>query len=537
MAADNIEEPEKTSRRRRLFSRPADTIAGQVGDNARGVVIGKNVIQIGRVNVPVWLVFAFGSILVAAFGLLLFVNADELADRLGLIPVEFPLGVYGVAVAPFHDPSAVDAETRNEGIDKATSLTRYLSYVEETFSNIGEAPKVFGPEEKIQPTSIAAVTEYAAKLKADIVIYGVLKRVSAQRWELTPRFYVSEAALKRAPELSGDAALGAPITYRIDAPQASQREVNFSLQQRVKTIIEISMALSYLEQDSLDGYRDAVALLDALEMNSAWVEENVKLPGQEIFYTYRGFAYLKLADAISELDQGDAAALAAHLEKAELLLLKGEEINPSSPRVLVALGSIYFQKGRRLRALDCSLATMPYLEKAKGRFEAGIESLSGAPDISSMPLGDRSVYLNALLGLGRVDFYRYYCDGFARGHPRLVKDALINYDAVIADYNRAPDPLLARTALYAYLETAQLLRDALAGLAALPFSEQPGNQIVQRLRQADALARELDRDGLSRDVQAANDRVCANLAALLPIAPELAAVSTYCESLTLPTES
>ncbi len=534
MAADNIEEPEKTPRRRRLFSRPADTIVGQVGDNARSVIIGKNVIQIGRVNVPVWLVFAFGSILVAAFGLLLFVNADELADRLGLIPVEFPPGVYGVAVAPFHEPTATDEDVRSEGIEKATSLARYLSSVDGTFNSILEVPKVFGPEEKIQPTSIAAVAEYAAKLKADIVIYGALKRVSAQRWELRPRFYVSEAALKRAPELSGDAALGAPIPYRIDAPQASQREVNFSLQQRVRTIIEIAIALSYLERDDLDGYGDAVALLDALEANSAWAEEDARLPGQEIFYAYWGLAYLKLADAISELDQDDLKAQAAHLEKAERLLLKGEEINPSSPRVLVALGSLYYQKGRQLRSLRCPDMAMPYIDKAKQKLEAGIEIIRDETGDVSMPLGDRSVYLAALLGLGRGELYRYYCDPFASRHPRLVKDALSSYDAAIDDYNREPHPLLAPIAFNAYLETAQLLRDAVVYPAALPFPDQPGIQIAQRLRQAEALARELDRDGWNRLLQKANSRVCADWKRLPPLNPEFAPIAAYCANVEPP---
>src|SRR6266436_4082983 len=77
----------------------SDMIAAQIGENARNVVVGKNVIQIGTLQIPMYLavIIAAGVVISAASTLLFVLSPSGLAD---LFPKRLA-GQYNIAVADF----------------------------------------------------------------------------------------------------------------------------------------------------------------------------------------------------------------------------------------------------------------------------------------------------------------------------------------------------------------------------------------------------------------------------------------------------
>src|SRR5262249_6220566 len=72
-----------------------DTITAQIGPNAQGVIVGKNIIQIGSLQIPMYLIFIF------ALGTIVVVTAVITILYILLPPSVMPEGNFNIAVAEF----------------------------------------------------------------------------------------------------------------------------------------------------------------------------------------------------------------------------------------------------------------------------------------------------------------------------------------------------------------------------------------------------------------------------------------------------
>ena len=97
---------------------PGDTISAQIGEDARNIVVGKNVIQIGTLQVPFYLaaIIAAGVLIIA--GIALFNALWPL-----LQPVARMSGQFNIAVAQF---SEIDANGRERQTDNGLTLSRWV---------------------------------------------------------------------------------------------------------------------------------------------------------------------------------------------------------------------------------------------------------------------------------------------------------------------------------------------------------------------------------------------------------------------------
>src|SRR4051812_31013858 len=86
---------------RRRAPKDGDTIAAQIGENARNVVVGKNVIQIGKLQIPFYLavISAAGVALITLSTAVIAFSASGAASLLGK-PARMT-GLFNIAVATF----------------------------------------------------------------------------------------------------------------------------------------------------------------------------------------------------------------------------------------------------------------------------------------------------------------------------------------------------------------------------------------------------------------------------------------------------
>ena len=214
-----------------------DTIAGTVGDDARGVAIGKNIVQIGTLVIPpLTLLPLVTSLVVAIVVVLVFVvpSAPRPAEppATGLPPgvaaiVATPgatkppqmRGNLKVAVATF---GALDDAGRLVDSPTARDLaaTVYRS-LDAELAPLRAADRLDIPVNSPDSTGTAGATtleELPSALKslgetigADVLVYGNLKLSDSS---FVPKFYLSETHLLDAEELSGLYELGPPLLSR-----------------------------------------------------------------------------------------------------------------------------------------------------------------------------------------------------------------------------------------------------------------------------------------------------------------------------------
>ena len=119
----DVDQPDQQSWLRRLFQRrrvvqDGDTISAQIGEDARNIVVGKNVIQIGTLQIPFYLaaIIAAGMLIIA--GIALFNALWPLFQ-----PVARMSGQFNIAVAQF---SEIDPNGRERQTDNGLTLSRWV---------------------------------------------------------------------------------------------------------------------------------------------------------------------------------------------------------------------------------------------------------------------------------------------------------------------------------------------------------------------------------------------------------------------------
>jgi hypothetical protein len=88
--------------RRWLVDNPGDTIAADIGEGAQGVAVGKNIIQIGALKIPLWLALAVTSMIAALF-------QGRLIARAEASPT--PTLTFTIAPTPTGTPTPTPTET------------------------------------------------------------------------------------------------------------------------------------------------------------------------------------------------------------------------------------------------------------------------------------------------------------------------------------------------------------------------------------------------------------------------------------------
>ncbi len=322
-----------------LINSQGDDISAEIGKGAQGVAVGKNIVQIGTLVIPILPTLILVVILLAAAGGVYFYFQNQRPKKMD--------GIFNVAVAQFGQSDAQGAGKPSD-IGKALSKQVYDSLKTEldnlpssTLQNLDPQIWYDGPQVSKQvtigiiPGTTAqarnqAACQLASAINAQVIIYGNLPQSGSSS------NFVPETAICNNPALRIDAdeivgnypGKGIPMTLLV-----SQNDPNAKLS--VKTRLDAMVnSLSYL---SIGIMYDFIGKNDqALKEFQAAIDQSIDAENNEVFWFFIGRENLYSKN-------NDTAQ--ANFEEA----LKA---NPGYARAHIGLGSVYVARAQELPAND-----------------------------------------------------------------------------------------------------------------------------------------------------------------------------------------
>jgi len=314
-----------------------DVIAAYVGPNARDVIVGKNIVKVGTLVVPTLPLLALLAVVVSALG---FWGANFLG------PAKMS-STYNVAVAGIGQLDTAGRMHRSElgelsggwifeDLVDQNDKQAVVNRVEIWHDSLPITQKrvrlgfIAGatPEERA-----AAAEALAARVRADVVIYGYLSPDSAAP-ELIVEFYVSSRLSGESAEIIGRYQLGDPI------PVPPHFDVNDSLaKEKLGSLVATRGAAAFwlvlgLRDDLLGEPAKALAVLQQAEQQlPLWKPRG---EGKEILYYLMGREALFL-----ERD-----------EQAEEAAARALDSNPGYARAEIVMGGVYLRRAKQALAPD-----------------------------------------------------------------------------------------------------------------------------------------------------------------------------------------
>jgi tetratricopeptide (TPR) repeat protein len=328
-----------------------DRISGNIGVGGRFVVVGKNIIQIGTLEIPKNLVIAILLVLMIGFCV-----AFRYLDNLSPHGSPKMVGAFNVAVAEF-------GEMDNHHQIKSSEIGKQLSYfvfdilkkqnqkidndVVKFWHNSlpktergTEIKHIYGDSETKQEEE---ANKEATRINANFLIFGNLD----QKLEFLPKFYISKK-FKGPDTIIGQYALGDPITIDRAYYNQQQREVT----DKTTTLFWLIKGLVSHNQGQP---QDAIKYFGIAANN--WQGK-----GKEVVHFFIGQSALFPANEPDikqkEFDQ--------YIDRAKKEFTTALEFNSKYIRAQIGLGSVYIvQANRQLSRDSCtdSICAEQVLEK------------------------------------------------------------------------------------------------------------------------------------------------------------------------------
>ncbi|MCX6044892.1 MAG: hypothetical protein NT075_07245 [Chloroflexi bacterium] len=392
------EEPQPPNRlrrlRQRLKNRPGgDTISAQIGENVRNVVVGKNVIQIGALQIPLALalLMAVGLVVIAiSVGVLAF-------GRYFAKPVRMT-GQFNIAVADFGELDA-DGHVRATDNGHVLSTWVYTTLKDEYAKNpdlgkLGEVqiwqdnPDIPGKNVKFgvikgdtPEAREQAATALAAKVGAHMVIYGNVNPAAPAGLAL--EFYITPDLRPETSAIIGRYLLGRPIPVPLAGPTGgllSNIAIGDNLKTRTSALFYLTAGLTF---DLLGRSQDALQIFKQAETSlTTWQAED----GKEILYFFIGREALFL-------DDDKAAEIAARQALA---------IKPDYARAQLLLGGVFYRRSQRLPPAN-RLLQPSALEIAITNYEQGVAQAEQSQDLLVQSIARLALAL-ALRTAGQTEY-------------------------------------------------------------------------------------------------------------------------------------
>ena len=344
------EQPDSPQPKRRFadfFRRrqAGDSVAASV-QNSQNVTVGKNIVQIGTLVVPVLPLVALLVLAVSSAGAWVWQQNSG--------PTTMADGSYNIAVVDFADKDkargqrlstwigqSLERENANNASGSANTLIWYdeLPGTQKS-TKLGVIDGATVAARRTQAESLAQ------RIHAKIVIYGVVSADNA----LTPEFYVANQSSDEADWISGVQQLGDRPVY-VDGPTDG---VEADLSARARTLWLLTRALSSSSRgDSSQAYvmlQQATATADPLQ-------------SREILLNCRGAAALFLAQKIWRIDSD---AFARYVSDAETSFQDALAVKPTYIRAIIGLGSVAKARAEYLLNTTAMTTTHDQVEQLLG---------------------------------------------------------------------------------------------------------------------------------------------------------------------------
>ncbi len=360
-------------------------------------------------------------------------------------PTAMPAGDFNIAVAAFQALDAAGRPLRSDaGVTRARSIAHFLEGQGDALGQIvGKAVHIWGPDQGVRPILPGEEAARARALQASVLLYGAVRQLTPERWQLEPAFYLTDEAVRQADELRGEYALGTKIAYR-PAAAASEKEVNQTMEARLLALGQILIGLSYYSEGSAAGYSKATAAFQRAAEDPAW-GASPDASGQEVLFLFLGNAYTKQAF----FSEDDAAERQRLLTASRNAYEQAIARNANYPRSYNGLGGVFFQMARPLASNPDPCAWQwDLLAEAESAYTKALS----LPAETKPPSG--FVDLRAHMGLGRISFWRGGCLD-----PAAWEQAQAEYTAAVAAYQALAEPdrsLLADQMAIAYTDLGHM---------------------------------------------------------------------------------
>jgi len=348
--------PSKTPPRPRKSRPTGDQITGTVGNNARGVVVGKNVFQsiivIGSLKIPV----------IPVIVLIVLVIAAAAFFGLRLLGPDHMTGGFNVAIADFGQldtngnvstsaTGSLISERLFEGLRIELSslspedMANFQPQVWQDSMDITQKRVKIGiitPRDASDAGEKAACEE-ASRIGADVIIYGNLPANSGGA-DFIPQLALCDNNGLRldVDELVGShpviQGLPAQVISQLNAP-GSALAVNIKMNSWSEAMALFCFGVMY----DLDGHPSQA--LAIFQQARAQLQPGAGAGG-EVLYFFLGREELTLAATATGQDK------LTDLANAEAAFKQSLEINPAYARAHIGLGGVYFSEAQLLNASD-----------------------------------------------------------------------------------------------------------------------------------------------------------------------------------------
>jgi tetratricopeptide (TPR) repeat protein len=343
----------------RRDARQGDVVAAEVGEGARGVAVGKNIVQIGTLVVPLVPVLIALLILLMAAGAVAYTR---------LVPARMPVDpdfpYFNVAIADF---GQVEQDGRVTASDAGRRLSGYMfdalkrelvdqKEIQDHFKLTvwNDSMSLF---EKRAPIGIMADMTAAQKLAGDIganvVIFGNFS-AEAGAGSFVPEFYVAPLQ-NEADEIVGLHQLGAPINK-------GGLNLRAELVDRQKILTNFTLGLLYdlngRQSDALNQFESALNISRAANPEAPPTARK----GEEVLQFFIGRNHLYLEQDVA----------------AEMAFTQSLEVNPQYARAHIGLGSVYYQRAERYKPEE--RLDKPELQAALTEYQTALDDAVAASD-------------------------------------------------------------------------------------------------------------------------------------------------------------
>lgn len=465
-------EPNKHSNwlKRLLQRMGGDLIAGQVGEGARNVIIGKNIIQIGAILIPTYLIVILGVfvLFLVIIGIVNLVNIGKTAQRSAeavailsftatptpvptftstpipmstATPLRMPEGAFNIAIAELeiiglNGNSVIDPAMRQQAHARAAEISRYFQGQAQTLgASLHRSVEIWGPDR--YPIPVVANEEgavlVATQLNATVLLYGNFAIERANRWQFSPQFYINHQVADHAKELVGPYALGSQIPYDAD-DFFSPSELNDAMRSRLETLMQILLAVGALYDDP-PRYNHAAKMLDTFLEQSDWAQE--RDGGQEILYFFLGRARLGEAHRAT-----DRTLMMSYLDQALAAFDQAIVLNSNYARAYNGRGSVYYERALRIPRAGCGVEGQALFNAAEQDFRQALH----IDLVYKAPTARVDYFAN--YGLAIIDTERGYCATRASDLQAAIRQhqqATESYQSVLHEYATIQQPPEAQT--------------------------------------------------------------------------------------------
>lgn len=339
-------------------------------------------------------------------------------------PPETMDGNFRIAVASFQEIG--NSQEVISGYELAESVRKRL---ERDLGKINTELdiRIWGPDrigsitgdDRIQRSDHAS--EIAAKINADMVIYGVVDYAKNQ-WQVLPEFYITAKNFHEASEITGQSDLGDPISLTSSDTPTWRVEFDKQMLARSKALSIISLGLGYI---SLGRYDKAVETFQSGRDIEDWDDDQ----GKKVWYLMTSYAAGKLGESNMQSNMREEAeksfALAEDQSKQAL------SIDPEYARPYIGLANVSY-----MRAILLWSITEKPSDIDVGQLEECYRFLEKAELAEHKP-DEADVETKIHFARGQCLLMEVYS---GKGNSTNFSPAIKEFEQVIASYNNGKNP-------------------------------------------------------------------------------------------------